>query len=275
MKLVGKVRLMFDLTRLPKSIARRIAGLTWNCDDIGMSDSTILLFGDRVLKIEKTSRSSENELKLLVWLDGKLPVPKIIEAVTLDGYSFLLMSKMPGEMACSDNSLQHMEDTVRALANGLKQLWQIDNSSCPCSNRISEKLRQAKYNIDRGLVDKDNFNPETFSSEGFKGVSDLFNYLDRNRPNEDVVFSHGDFCLPNVFISGSVVTGFLDWGNGGVADRWQDIALCIRSLRHNYMEHDEYGEEEYHKYKEQLFQELGLEPDEAKIRYYILLDELF
>ena len=266
---------MFDLTRLPISIARRIAGLTWDCDDIGMSDSSILLFDDRVLKIEKASRSSENELKLLVWLDGKLPVPKIIEAVTLDGYSFLLMSRLSGEMACSDNCLQHMEDTVKALANGLKQLWHIDISNCPCSNRISEKLRQAKYNIEEGLVDKDNFNPETFSSEGFKDVYDLYEFLDRNRPQEDIVFSHGDFCLPNVFISGSAVTGVLDWGNGGTADRWQDIALCVRSLRHNYMEHDKYGEEAYHRYKEQLFQALEIEPDEAKIRYYIQLDELF
>ncbi|MDW7656898.1 MAG: APH(3') family aminoglycoside O-phosphotransferase [Bacillota bacterium] len=266
---------MFDLARLPKSIARRIAGLTWKCDDIGMSDSTILLFDDRVLKIEKASRSSENELKLLVWLDGKVPVPKIIEAETLDGYSFLLMSRLTGEMACSDNSLQHIEDTVRALANGLKQLWQIDISSCPCSNKISEKLRQAKYNIEKGLVHTDNFNPETFSSEGFKDVSDLYKYLDRNRPQEDIVFSHGDFCLPNVFVSGPVATGFLDWGNGGVADRWQDIALCVRSLRYNYIDFAEYGENEYEKYKKQLFLEIGLEPDEAKIRYYILLDELF
>jgi kanamycin kinase/aminoglycoside 3'-phosphotransferase-3 len=168
-----------------------------------------------------------------------------------------------------------MEDTVRALANGLKQLWHIDISNCPCSNRISEKLRQAKYNIDRGLVDKDNFNPETFSSEGIKDVYDLYEFLDRNRPQEDIVFSHGDFCLPNVIISGLVATGFLDWGNGGTADRWQDIALCVRSLRHNYIKFAKHGENEYEKHKEQLFQALEIEPDEAKIRYYILLDELF
>lgn len=239
---------MFDLAKLPKSIARRVAGLTWSCDDVGMSGSSILLLYDMVLKIEKISRSSENDMKLLGWLDEKFPVPKIIEVVTLDGYSFLLISRLTGEMACSDNSLQHMEDTVRALANGLKRLWQIDIPNCPCSNVVSEKLKQAKYNMENNLVNTDDFNPETFGSEGFKDVSDLYGYLDRNRPKEDFVFSHGDFCLPNVFVSGSDVTGFLDWGNGGVADRWQDIALCVRSLRHNYMEYAKYGEDEYQKY---------------------------
>lgn len=266
---------MFDLAKLPKSIARKVAGLTWTCDDVGMSGSTILLSNDHVLKIEKISRSSKNETKQLGWLDGKLPVPKIIEAVVLDGYSFLLMSRLTGEMSCSEKSFQNIEATVIALANGLKMLWQIDVSNCPCSNVVSEKLIQAKYSIENSLVNTDNFNPETFGSEGFKDIPDLYEYLNRNRPNEDLVFSHGDYCLPNVFITGCEATGFLDWGNGGIADRWQDIALCVRSFRHNYMEYTGYNEAAYQKYKKLLFQELDIAPDEEKIRYYILLDEFF
>ena len=266
---------MFDLTKLPKEISNKIAGLSWNGDDVGMSDSTIMLFDEMVLKVEAVSRSSENERKLLDWLDGKLSVPKIIEAKIQDNYSFLLMSKLSGEMACSDNSLQNIEDTVKALAKGLKTLWQIDITDCSCSNVVSEKLVQAKHNIENNLVDINDFNPETFNSEGFADIPDLYNYLDRNRPTEDFVFSHGDFCLPNIFVSGDEIKGFLDWGNGGIADRWQDIALCVRSLRHNYMEYAGCGETEYQKYKSLLFQELAIEPDEEKIRYYILLDELF
>ena len=266
---------MFDLTKLPEKIASRIAGLTWRCDSVGMSGSTILLFDKMVLKIEKTSRSLGNEQSVLRWLDGKLPVPKTIETETQDGYHFLLMSKLSGEMACSDNCLQNMEDTVRALAQGLKMLWQIDIADCPCSNGVLEKLRQAKYRIENNLVDMDDFQPETFTSDRFADIPSLYSYLDQNRPKEDFVFSHGDFCLPNVFVSGCDITGFLDWGAGGIADRWQDIALCVRSLRHNYMEYAVYDETEYQKYKRLLFKELDMEPDEEKIRYYILLDELF
>jgi kanamycin kinase/aminoglycoside 3'-phosphotransferase-3 len=266
---------MFDLTKLPTNISRRISGLTWSFDKVGKSGSTILLFDEMVLKIEKISRSSENDIKLLVWLDGKLPVPKIFETETQDGYSFLLMSRLPGEMACSDNSLQSIEATVRALANGLKMLWQIDISDCPCLNVVSDKMSQAKHNIENNHVNTDDFEPETFGLGEFKDIPDLYEYLDRNRPKEDCVFSHGDFCLPNVFVFGCDIAGFLDWGNGGIADRWQDIALCIRSLRHNYVECAGYGESEYQRYKALLYRELDIEPDEEKIRYYILLDELF
>lgn len=249
--------------------------MTWRTDDVGMSASTILLFDQMVLKVEKTGRSSQHERTMMGWLDGKLPVPAIIEAETQGEYSFLLMSRLSGEMACAKDSLRNMENTVRALATGLKMLWQVDTASCPCTNTVADKLAQGKDNIESGLVDTDDFEPETLTTMGFSGLPDLNRYLQENRPDEDLVFSHGDFCLPNVFVSGRTVTGFLDWGNGGIADRWQDIALCVRSLRHNCLRYAGLDEAEYQRHKALLFHELGIDPNEEKIRYYILLDELF
>jgi kanamycin kinase/aminoglycoside 3'-phosphotransferase-3 len=263
------------INNLPPRIAAKVYGLPHQQDTIGMSGSTILLFDEMVLKIEKTSRSSINEQKLLAWLDGKLPAPRMIEAETRDETSYLLMSKLPGEMACSDHSLRNMESTVIALAKGLQMLWQMNTQDSPCANIVADKLEEVRYRLDHNLVDASDFEPETFGAEGFRDAEDLYNYLDKNRPAEDLVFSHGDFCLPNVFISGRDVTGFLDWGRGGIADRWQDIALCVRSLRFNHVEHAGYSEADYEKYKAMLFSELGMKPDEEKLRYYVLLDELF
>ncbi|MCL2462068.1 MAG: aminoglycoside 3'-phosphotransferase [Defluviitaleaceae bacterium] len=269
---------MFDLSTLPDNIASKIEDVTYTLDDFGCSGSTIMLFDKIVLKIEKISHSSEHELKLLNWLHGKLPVPKIIGAETRDGCSFLLMSRLPDEMTCSENSMkdaQHTAYAVKALAKALKMLWSVDIRDCPFSNVLSEKLAEATRNIKNGLVDVNDFQPETLGPGGFKDVWDLYGYLESNRPEEDLVFSHGDFCLPNVFASGEDVTGFLDWGTGGAADRWQDIALCVRSLRYNCVHCAGYSEADYQKYRALLFRELGMEPDEEKIRYYILLDELF
>lgn len=52
-------------------------------------------------------------------------------------------------------------------------------------------------------------------------------------PEEEPVLSHGDYCLPNLFAMGHTLSGFIDLGRAGTADRWQDIALCYRSLKHN------------------------------------------
>ena len=50
---------------------------------------------------------------------------------------------------------------------------------------------------------------------------------------KDPVLSHGDFCLPNIFIEDGKVSGLIDLGDTGVNDKWLDIALCYRSLKHN------------------------------------------
>lgn len=62
------------------------------------------------------------------------------------------------------------------------------------------------------------------------------------------------------------ISGFIDLGRSGKADKWYDIAFCVRSIRDNYREE---------KYVKLFFDLLGIEPDWEKIKYYILLDELF
>lgn len=125
-----------------------------------------------------------------------------------------------------------------------------------------------------GLVDVDNVEPDTFGSDGFENPAALLRWLWAHRPEEEPALSHGDYCLPNVFLDGGNVSGFLDLGRAGVADKWCDIALCYRSLSHNYS--GRFHSAAYSGYDDLLlFKALGLEPDWQKIRYYILLDELF
>jgi len=187
----------------------------------------------------------------------------------------MIMSKLPGEMAGTGNSLKNMETTVKALANGLKMIWQIDISDCPCRNTVSDKLIQAKYNIANNLVDISDFEPETLGPKWFPSVADLYDYLEQNSPSECLVFTHGDYSFPNILVMGSEITGLIDWGYGGVADRWQDVSVCYRALRKKYSKYGMYSEKEYLRFKSLFFGELGMEPDEEKVYYFNLLDELF
>lgn len=66
-----------------------------------------------------------------------------------------------------------------------------------------------------------------------------------------MVLSHGDFCLPNLFGIHEKVTGYIDLGIAGITQTRLDFDEML------------------------LFRELGIEPGWEKIRYYILLDELF
>ena len=160
------------------------------------------------------------------------------------------------------------------LAEALKLLWSVDISDCPRIITFDDELKQARYRVENNLVDMDDAEPETYGPDGFKNPMELLEWLEVNRPHFEPVLSHGDFCLPNIFINGNKLGGFIDLGDTGVGDKWCDIALCYRSLKHNA--DGTWGKKVYPDFKpELLFDALCLEPDWEKIRYYILLDELF
>lgn len=65
-----------------------------------------------------------------------------------------------------------------------------------------------------------------------------------------------------------------DLGDTGIADKWRDISLCYRSLKHNF--DGTFGGKVYPDFDpDMLFDALGIEPNWEKLNYYILLDELF
>ena len=140
---------------------------------------------------------------------------------------------------------------------------------------LDERLKQARWNVEHNLVDLENVEPETFGEGGFRNPEELLGWLEANRPEEDIVFTHGDFCLPNVFVQNHRISGFIDLGKMGPADRWQDIAIVLRSLNHNSVGFYNGGKKYFDFTNQMLLDELGIEMDYDKYRYYILLDELF
>lgn len=262
---------MFDL---PDKIKSLIDKEKYSIDDVGMSDSTVVLFNDKVLKIQTIGEESENEYHVMEWLQEKLPVPKVLGFERDEKMTYLLMTRVPGEMSCTDKFMKNPEQLTAMLAEGLQMLWKVDISSCPYTFNLEKKLQMAKYIVENNLVDMDNVESDTFSENGFKNPAHLLEWLNNNRPEEELVLSHGDFCLPNIFLSNGKVSGYIDLGKTGLADKWQDIALCYRSLLHNF--DGKYSGKQYQGfYADKLFERLGIEPDWDKIRYYLLLDELF
>lgn len=260
--------------QIPHGIKSHLKKEKYTVDDVGKSESSLFLFSNQVLKIQKLDDEILREHKIMNWLKGKLPVPEVLCFEKDETYAYLLMSKLPGKMSCSPDLLNHPEELISLLAEGLGQLWQVDISECPFNNRLDEKLKKAKERVEKGLVDIEDTEPDTFGEGGFKDPDELLQWLMAHRPEEELVFSHGDFCLPNIFISEGKVSGYLDLGRAGIADKWQDIALCYRSLVHNY--HGKYANEGVKEADpELLFKRLGTSPDWERIRYYILLDELF
>ena len=112
----------------------------------------------------------------------------------------------------------------------------------------------------------------TYGPSGFASSSQLFDWLVAHRPLEDKVLSHGDFCLPNILCNENGITGYIDLGYAGIADKWVDIEMVLWSMWANST--GQFGGKARHFDRKLLFEALGMEPDEDKLRYYSLLSEL-
>lgn len=254
----------------PQKIKDSIGNRKYEEDSVGMSDSQVILFDDIVLKIQQSNDETVNEIKMMKWLRNIVPVPELIAAETENGTSFILMSKVKGKMLCDEAFTKSPEKLLSFLTDGLKMLWSTDIKNCPCNNTLDFRLSAARYNVENGLVDIDNTEPETFGENGFKSPEELLIWLENNKPKEELSLTHGDFSLQNIFAENDKISGFIDLGKAGIADKWQDIAICYRGLKHILN-----SNQNCKIHPDMLFEKLGIEKDETKLKYYILLDELF
>lgn len=263
-----------DRGALPADIEQAIEDTGFVLDTVGMSGNEIRLFPERVLKIREDDAEARDEHCMLRWLEGRLPVPQVLAHAQVDRTHYLLMTRLRGRMACDDVYMKDPARLAALLAEALRRLWRVDVTGCPVDQRLERKLKAAAHRVERGLVDMADAEPGTYGAGSFRSPEALLHWLADNRPPEEPVLSHGDFCLPNLLFDGDVLAGYVDLGRAGIADRWQDIALCYRSLLHNY--DGTYSGVPHAGWRpELLFEELGLRPDWARIRYYMLLDELF
>ena len=237
---------------------------------IGLSGAEVWLSDAQALKIAPVSIESETERTALRWLQGRLPVPALLADARENGKDYLLTSRLDAGPAIDDALLDDPDRLLIFLSGALRALRSVKTDGCPLPDATGAKLRAARENVLRGLCEPDE---ALLTAYGFPSAASLLDWLERNRPPEEPAFTHGDCCLPNLFLDHGGSAWFLDLGRAGIADAYTDIALCLRSLRQNLA--GVYGGKIRPTISEQVFfSALGLRPNEEKLRYYTLLDEL-
>jgi aminoglycoside phosphotransferase len=251
--------------RLPEELNMILDGMKCIVDNEGKSKAQVIKYyynnKSYYLKIQQINDEVKREIEMYQWLKDKLPIPSIVYQKVINNTSYLLMEKVEGDMLECSKFKQNPELLVHLAAKGINMLQSIDISSCNYDSTIDFKLLKARQDINQGLATSID---ESIYTKGMKTVEDVYTYLINNKPTEELVFTHGDYCFNNYFTNGIDITGYIDMGRAGIGDKYQDIALCVREL-------SDYDS----KYTEMLFESLGMEPDYEKIKYYILLDELF
>ncbi len=261
-----------SINHIPASVAAVLGKRTGKMDGLGKSQAQVVLFDDYVLKIRPSGDWDTADVRILEWLAGKAPVPQVAAHEVQEGQDWLLMTRIRGQELCRPEVMNNPTLLLDCMAEALHTLWAIPAETCPFERTVADNLSHAEAAILAGRFDPSGCEPETFGPGGFENPEALLDWLKIHLPPQDRVVTHGDFCLPNLFTDGTRFTGFIDVGNVGAGDRWMDLALGWRSLKHNSDGH--YGNTYPEINPDDLFQAAGVEKVEEKLRYYILLDEL-
>ncbi len=167
----------------------------------------------------------------LVWAARYLPVPRVLGYGSDDANEWLLTAGLVGVDATDARLRADPPRLVPLLAEGLRHFHALPVGDCPFDSRLDGAVRTAAERVTAGLVDAAR---DLHADHGLSTAEEALARLLRLRPrDEDLVVCHGDYCLPNVLIHDGRVSGFVDLGKLGVADRWWDLAVATWSVTWN------------------------------------------
>ncbi len=218
----------------------------------------------RFAKVATESRypTLRAESERMIWAAPYLPVPRVVALEQWSSTTALLTEALPGGDATDPVWRDDLPGLVGALGRGLRDFHDaVGEEWCPFRFDIERALDHVRRRVAIDDIDPAGFHEQHAHLAPAAALAEL----EATAPVvEDLVVCHGDYCPPNVLLQGGRVTGYVDLGELGAADRWWDIAVGAWSVGWNF------GET-----LERLFYEsYGITPDPARIRFYRLLYDL-
>ena len=203
------------------------------------------------------------EAERMAWAGAFHPVPQVLELGADDDGGWLVTAALPGRCAVDRRWKAEPRTAVRAIGEGLRAMHEaLPADRCPFSWMAQIRVKRSRRAAAAGLIDPArDWQPEHQDlavARALELVADI-------PPADLVVVCHGDACAPNtVLTEDGRLSGHVDVGALGLADRWADLAIATWSTTWNYGPGWE-GE---------LLDAYGVPPDPDRTRYYRLLWDL-
>jgi kanamycin kinase len=219
----------------------------------------------RFLKVVRTDHhpTALDESARTQWGSLFLPVPIVLDTGSGDGVDWLLTEALGGTDATRHPLLADPARLVPILARGLAEFHaRAPVAQCPFSFRAGEAIAHARERVRAGVAQQ----TDLHSEHEHLSLDGALAELERLRPSaEDLVVCHGDYCFPNVLLDDAGgVTGYVDLGELGVADRWWDVATGAWSATWNVGPG----------WEDLFYESYGVERDDDRIAFYRLLYDL-
>lgn len=199
------------------------------------------------------------EADRLTWARSFVAAPEVIALGAGSDAEWMVTAGLPGDNAVAARWKADPATAVRALGTGLRLLHDaLPVATCPFDWGTDARLGYVEAEYAAGRLD-----PKRWGDE-FAGVTPeaAMARLRDVPPVDRLVVAHGDACAPNTLIGdGGVVTGHVDFGSLGRADRWADLAVATWSTVWNYGPG----------WERPLLDAYGVDPDPIRTEYYRML----
>lgn len=203
-----------------------------------------------------------DERDRLVWAGPRLPVPEVLDCGRIGDVTYLVTLGLPGVDAAKPGPKTRPAKTARALGEGLRRLHETPAHDCPFQVSIDRLAAVALENLRAGRLGLPR-DPANHRARLSRQVAERI--LADPPSSDEAVLCHGDYCAPNALLQGAEVTGFVDLGLLGVADRWRDIAVGSWSAAWNFGD----------KCEAAFLDGYGIEPDPARLRFFRVVFDLY
>lgn len=238
----------------------------WEPVTLGMSGARVQR---RSGLYRKFTPAADIEARALSWLRQQgLPAAEVLDV----GADWLLTREVQGRTAADPWPAADLDRVVDALAETTRVLHGLPVDRCPLDRTLSVTAPEARAAARAGRVDVTNLDSERQGWDPTRLMRELELLLPAARAEEDIVVTHGDWCLPNVLLDPQTieVVGIVDAGRAGRADRCVDLALMSRSIGSARL-NPQYGPARAKRY----LTGCGVAVTEDKLSFYRLLDEFF
>lgn len=171
------------------------------------------------------------EHKSLQTLNGKFPVPNILDFQDDGITAQILLEKVSGRPLHEMIQEWDRSKILSVVTNILQELWNVTPDVLSRMPRgLEEELQDINALLERDLINIDNFK---LAAEGRHPLEVYQQAQEILHSRQFNVLSHGDFCLPNILVTEQGKWTLIDWGKGGLSDRFRDLSSIEGSLERN------------------------------------------
>jgi kanamycin kinase len=166
----------------------------------------------------------ERERLMSEFLHGHGMAPAVVGYGATEEGAYLVTEALDGTDGIAAEHLADPRRLAVVFGDSLRRLHELSTDGCPVRDRDAELRRLAEINLAAKDYDA-TYIPEPLDEAAARFEAD--------RPNDDQVVLHGDYCLPNILLKGFQLSGFVDLGNGGVGGRHYDLYWGVFTLEYN------------------------------------------